>query len=135
LQAGDPLGERVVALWKSARSPALYHGIGVDIFKRAVRDLQLETIIAPFWVFNPISWRQVRYFVKTPERFWTVPSIKRRLGRLEPLTMPDDRSFAVHLWNEGWRAAGLDKNARHQRDCLFERLKAQYGDASGGQRH
>jgi hypothetical protein len=36
----------------------------------------------------------------------------------------DERSFAIHLWNERWRAAGRDKNARYPDGCLYEQLKS-----------
>jgi mannosyltransferase OCH1-like enzyme len=37
-----------------------------------------------------------------------------------------ERSYAIHLWNEKWRAAGQDKNGRYHPDCLYERLKERY---------
>jgi mannosyltransferase OCH1-like enzyme len=37
-----------------------------------------------------------------------------------------ERSYAIHLWNEKWRAAGQDKNGRYHPDCLYERLKGRY---------
>ena len=44
-------------------------------------------------------------------------------GRLGDFTAS---TRAVHLWNEKWRCAGRDKNARYPQDCLYERLKALY---------
>jgi mannosyltransferase OCH1-like enzyme len=35
-------------------------------------------------------------------------------------------TYAVHLWNEMWRAAAQDKNATYAADCLYERLKREY---------
>ena len=37
-----------------------------------------------------------------------------------------DRTYAIHLWNERWRAAGQDKNATYPDDCLYETLKKRY---------
>ena len=37
-----------------------------------------------------------------------------------------ERSFAIHLWNERWRAAGRDKNATYPEGCLYEQLKRKY---------
>lgn len=34
--------------------------------------------------------------------------------------------YAIHLWNEKWRAAGQDKNAQYPEDCLYEKLKRRY---------
>ena len=38
----------------------------------------------------------------------------------------DDRTYAIHLWNEMWRAAGQDKNSQYDYRCLYEKLKRDY---------
>jgi hypothetical protein len=38
-----------------------------------------------------------------------------------------ENTFAVHLWNELWRRERRDKNAVYHENCLYERLKRQYG--------
>jgi mannosyltransferase OCH1-like enzyme len=38
----------------------------------------------------------------------------------------DERTYAIHLWNEMWRAANQDKNAQYHRNCLYEQLKRRY---------
>jgi mannosyltransferase OCH1-like enzyme len=35
----------------------------------------------------------------------------------------DERTYAIHLWNEMWRVAGQDKNAQYHQTCLYEKLK------------
>lgn len=35
-------------------------------------------------------------------------------------------SYAVHLWNEKWREAAQDKNARYPQASLYEQLKRRY---------
>ena len=42
----------------------------------------------------------------------------------------DERTYAIHLWNEMWRLAGQDKNAQYHPTCLYEKLKQHY--LSGG---
>ena len=37
-----------------------------------------------------------------------------------------ERTYAIHLWNERWRAAGQDKNGAYAEGCLYERLKRRY---------
>jgi hypothetical protein len=112
--------------WNSISADRLYYGMGVDVLKRAIARLRLGHVVAPHWMFNPISWRQVRYLVKRPEPWFHPIAIKRALGLRERLTMPDTRAYAVHLWNEGWRTAGLEKSATYQSDSLFETLKHRY---------
>jgi mannosyltransferase OCH1-like enzyme len=38
----------------------------------------------------------------------------------------DERIYAIHLWNEMWRMAGQDKNARYHESCIYENLKRTY---------
>lgn len=35
-------------------------------------------------------------------------------------------SYVVHLWNETWRVAHLDKNAEFHPESLYEKLKDRY---------
>jgi hypothetical protein len=65
--------------------------------------------------------------VQPPEVFCPIPYFDWR-DALEPNS---PRSFpettrAVHLWNEMWRRAGQDKDARYPPGCLFERWKSRY---------
>jgi hypothetical protein len=73
-----------------------------------VRKHALEHLIAPPWRFSPLGW-------------WEFP----RLVEDVVLQWPDD-TLAVHCFNEMWRRAGLDKNARYGAHSPFELLKAQY---------
>jgi mannosyltransferase OCH1-like enzyme len=38
----------------------------------------------------------------------------------------DETTYAIHLWNEMWRAAGQDKNQQYHPASLYERLKRKY---------
>lgn len=51
---------------------------------------------------------------------------------LEPETelAIDAGSYAIHLWNEMWRANSQNKNARYPDDCLYEQLKRRYPNGS-----
>jgi hypothetical protein len=82
---------------------------GPRLIAEAIRRSSLEYAVQPFLTFAPIpffQWEQVL----DPERF--------------------QGDFAgthtVHLWNEMWRRAGRDKDARYHPDCLYERLKTRY---------
>ena len=82
---------------------------GPRLTGEAVRKYSLEKYVKPHRVFCPVGytdWRKV----------------------LEPgaEALLDERSYAIHLWNEMWRADGQDKNAEYDRDCLYERLKRRY---------
>ncbi|MGE0628291.1 MAG: glycosyltransferase [Hyphomicrobiaceae bacterium] len=51
---------------------------------------------------------------------WQISNVVRN----EPILLPN--SSGVHLYNECWRRAGLDPNAEHHPNSLFERLKRRY---------
>jgi mannosyltransferase OCH1-like enzyme len=82
---------------------------GPKLMGEAVARFSLEQFKKPYHVFCPLGffdWQRV----------------------LEPQSeqLIDDRSYAIHLWNEMWRHAGQDKNAQYPEDCLYERLKQRY---------
>jgi len=76
---------------------------GPQLMTEAVRRFSLEKYKKPYHYFSPLDYKE-----------W------RRV--LEPGVLYED-SYAIHLWNEMWRAAGQDKNARYDRNCLYEQLK------------
>ncbi|MGH8508420.1 MAG: glycosyltransferase [Gammaproteobacteria bacterium] len=82
---------------------------GPRLMAEAVRKCSLEKYRKPHQVFCPIGyskWRQV-----------LEPDVEAVL---------DESTYAIHLWNEMWRVASQDKNARYHRDCLYEQLKRRY---------
>lgn len=52
--------------------------------------------------------------------FWKVRSLVAAPLREQP------GWFAIHLWNEMWRASHLDKDARYPADCAYETLRRRY---------
>jgi mannosyltransferase OCH1-like enzyme len=82
---------------------------GPKLMGEAVSELSMEEYKKPYQVFCPVGysdWRKV----------------------LEPGAedLLDESSHAIHLWNEMWRAAGQDKNAQYDSNCLYEQLKRRY---------
>lgn len=82
---------------------------GPRLMGEAVRRYSLEGYKKPHHVFCPVGyldWHKV----------------------LEPDAgaLFDERSYAIHLWNEKWRADGRDKNAEYDPGCLYEQLKRRY---------
>lgn len=78
---------------------------GPRLMDAAVREFSLERFKKPPEVFCPIGyadWRRV------------LEPVELKLGA---------ESYAIHLWNERWRAAGQDKNALYPENCLYEQLK------------
>jgi mannosyltransferase OCH1-like enzyme len=82
---------------------------GPRLIAKAVKRFGLDRYKASCRAFCPIDyedWRKV----------------------LQPHFEPsfDERTHAIHLWNEMWRRAGQDKNAQYHPNCLYEKLKRAY---------
>ena len=82
---------------------------GPRLIATAVREFSLERYKQPPEVFCPIGYADWQKVLE--------PGANLKLS---------ERSFAIHLWNERWRAAGQDKNASYPEDCLYEQLKRRY---------
>ena len=82
---------------------------GPRLLAEAVTRFGLESAVQPVEAFCPIGYAE-----------WD-----RVLDPEAP--MLGGNSHAVHLWNEMWRRAGRDKDARYDPRCLYERLRARYG--------
>jgi mannosyltransferase OCH1-like enzyme len=82
---------------------------GPKLMGDAVRKYTLEKYQKPSQVFCPLGFFE-----------W-----QRVLEPLEEIVF-DESTYAVHLWNERWRAAGQDKNDQYDENCFYEQLKRRY---------
>jgi hypothetical protein len=81
---------------------------GPKLIAEAVAKFSLERYQQPHHVFCPLGffeWQKV--FEPGPH-------------------MVTSGAYAIHLWNDKWRAAGQDKNALYAENCLYEKLKQRY---------
>jgi len=82
---------------------------GPRLMAAAVREFSLERFTQPPEVFCPIGYADWHKVLE--------PDADLNLS---------DRSYGIHLWNERWRAAGQDKNAKYPDDCLYEHWKRSF---------
>ena len=82
---------------------------GPKLMGEAVRKFSLEQYKKSYNVFCPLGYSE-----------W------RRILESGVETIPEEGGYAIHLWNEMWRAAGQDKNVAYPEDCLYEKLKRKY---------
>ena len=82
---------------------------GPKLMGEAVGRFSLEEYKKPHRVFCPVVYSEWRKVLE--------PDVE---------ALFDDSSHAIHLWNEMWRAAGQDKNAQYDANCLYEQLKRRY---------
>ena len=76
---------------------------------------------------NQKNWFGVKSFVKTPDWFCPIAGCMWHMF-LEPHVKFDfkETTHGLHLWNEMWRRAGVDKNEDFHPDSLYEKLKKEY---------
>jgi len=82
---------------------------GPRLMAEAVGKFGLEKYRQPYHVFCPLSFFEWRKLLE--------PELDGRLP---------ESSYAVHLWNEMWRATGQDKNAQYPEDSIYEQIKRRY---------
>ena len=82
--------------------------LGPFMLTAMVRKHGLERVVAPPWRFSPLAWWEASRLVEDAVVQWP------------------DATLAVHCYNEIWRRAGLDKNARYGEHSPYELLKAKY---------
>ena len=109
-----PIGSQVMAYaWEVCQSKnpeQLGWGeTGPRLMGEAVRKFSLEGEVKSHRVFCPIHYWEWRNVLES-----------------EANGLYDDGCYAIHLWNEKWRASGQDKNAEYYRTCLYEQLKSKY---------
>ena len=109
-----PMGSRVMAYaWEvcQAKNPEelVWGETGPRLMSEAVRRFSLEECKKPHHVFCPIGYSDWHKVLE--------PDAEAPL---------DETSYAIHLWNEMWRASSQDKNAQYHSNCLYEQLKRRY---------
>jgi hypothetical protein len=115
-----PMGSEIYEWLHSqcqAVDPRMHWGaIGPQLMKRAVEKFKLHQ------------------YVQRPQVFCPVPFDDKCDNLLKDTAVwePTKDNYAVHLWNEGWRSNGLDKEAQYKLGCLYERLKRRYGIIGSG---
>jgi mannosyltransferase OCH1-like enzyme len=107
-------GSRVMAsAWEVCqnKNPArlIWGETGPRLMATAVKKLALERYTKTHRAFCPVDYEDWRNVLQ--------PGVE---------LLFDDRTYAIHLWNEMWRLAGQDKNAQYHQTCLYEKLKRTY---------
>lgn len=82
---------------------------GPRLMAKAVKKFSLDRYKKTHHVFCPVDYEDWRDLLSPAHEI-----------------LLDDRSYAIHLWNEMWRAAGQNKNSRYHPNCLYEELKITY---------
>ncbi len=85
--------------------------------------------IGPRLMQKGIDMFNMRKNVKMPEVFCPVPFSEDVCAKIvnprEKFAFGNE-TYAIHLWNEAWRAKNMNKDANYPEGCLYEDLKKKY---------
>lgn len=84
---------------------------GPWVFTKVVKHLQLQHLAKPFMFCNPM-----------PFQYWSNAFNRSFADGIDLF----DNTYAIHLYNDMIRRAGMDKNACFDEDSLFEQLKTKH---------
>lgn len=77
-------------------------------------------------VFCPVPWNASWQLLRPLWQRFTFDEIKQRIRRPHLTSHFTTATVATHLWNETWRNAGWDKQARHASTSLYERYQRRW---------
>jgi len=83
--------------------------------------------VGPRLVKEMVEKYNMQSFVKSPEWFCPIPGIAWQ-ALIDPKAVVNfgENTYAVHLWNEMWRRADVDKNQTFAPDSFYEKMKKRY---------
>lgn len=111
-----------------------YGQIGPSLVQRLVREKSVAKHLAPWWEFSPYPVGQLGQLAPATLSEWSLGRLRQIRYRIWEATRSDFRAGylrqgtrALHLYNEFWRSAGRDKNARFHPFAPIERFKRRHG--------
>lgn len=125
LPAGNPLAKYCLEVCENVDPSTLdFAETGPVLVQEGVRELELREYTVPGHVFCPVSYQYVQDLVSSPIGLWE--RLKRTLWSRQPTGKIQDDTYAVHLWNQMWKNADLDKEGMYPPDSIYENLKRRY---------
>jgi hypothetical protein len=126
-EKGHPFLNYCLELWSKQSIENLYQGLGPDIAKQAVKDLNLQSLLVPHQVFNPTSYYHTKYLFDVNYHLWPLYNLYKIYKRDFLIEKATKDTHTIHLWNEMIRRTGRSKNQDFHKYSLFEKLKRKYG--------
>lgn len=97
---------------------------GPVLVKKGIERLGLQSYTVPPHVFCPINYHYFEDLVSPPIGFWK--RLKRRFWHSIPVGRIRESTHSVHLYNQMWKDAGLDKEGTYPPGSIYEKLKRRY---------
>lgn len=87
----------------------LWGSFGPSLLANILAEYEANPFIKDSRYFCPIDWTEISKLISVPTYH------------------PTDENYALHLWNEIWRIARLNKDATYHPESIYEILKRRYG--------
>ncbi len=104
-------------LWRQCEafdvSKLVWGQCGPNLMAESIRRHGLDAFVQPPQAFCPLSW-------------WEWRDLLDPAAACDP---PPEDAYAIHLWNEMWRRAGVDKFAKAAAGSLYARLQNRFPPA------
>lgn len=104
--------------------------LGPSSLLHIVQNLNLFEYIRDWRVFNLYQsqdWYAPLINLKKIKQFFNDQNLDIKLNFETELDNLDEKTYAIHLYNEVWRnIPNMDKKMKYEDSCLFERLKTKY---------
>jgi hypothetical protein len=123
------------------KSDMIHGETGPFLIQRLVRDKNLQNNVAPWWKFCPIPWRMIKRTAYRRNLEWGIDKLRLARQVWRERTRADFRAgyirqgtAAVHLHNEFWKHAGMDKDIVYHPWSLVGKLQRRHGLTSSSKR-
>jgi hypothetical protein len=81
-------------------------------------------------VFGPVPWNASWQLLRTWRERISIGELKQRIRRPHLSIRFRKDTAAIHLWNEMWKKQGIDKHAKQNSSCLYEKLQKRFTSQS-----
>lgn len=103
-----------------------YIETGPLLLHRVLGELGSAHLMLAPSVFCPVPWNATWQLLRPLWRRFTPGELLQRIRRPHLSMCYRSDTVACHLWNELWRKAGRDKDARGPFSCLYERYQRRW---------
>ena len=91
---------------------------GPRTIKELVQKFNLNKCVKPWQTVCSCQWNQAKSLLDP--NYTPNPRVINKMDKIP------DEMICIHLWNENWRRAGIDKNQKFHPESLYELLKKKH---------
>jgi hypothetical protein len=126
-----PAGHDVMEKCLHALKPERLPHMGIDetgplLLHRILGRAGVEACCQAPHVFGPVPWNASWQLLRTWRDRISIGELKQRIRRPHLSMQFRSDTAAIHLWNEMWKNEGIDKHAKKDPSCLYEKLQRQF---------